>query len=118
MNSERSLVCTSALCRTPLTLCTTCLPPCRRSLPLPPPLVCCHQVLLEVLIIGLQVLLAGIPIGSRRRKYFNKEFFEKHFPELKGNVPQGQGRMDAGTDARTEEGGGSEQCTAVVWVWC
>jgi hypothetical protein len=51
-------------------------------------------------VIGLQVILEGIPIGGLRRKLFSAEFFAKHFPTLKplpkGGYPDmGNGRFSA-----------------------
>jgi hypothetical protein len=39
-------------------------------------------------IIGLQVVLQGFAIGGQRKKLFSKQYFAKHFKELK-TPPQG-----------------------------
>jgi hypothetical protein len=45
-------------------------------------------VLFACAIIALQIPLVGFSIGAKRKKYFNKAFFEKNFPELKGKYPE------------------------------
>lgn len=43
-------------------------------------------VLLLVVLIGFHCLLTGFNVGMVRKKLFTKEFFEKHFPELKSEL--------------------------------
>jgi len=61
-------------------------------------------LLLEALVICLQCVLEGIPIGRLRKKYFTPAYLSKHWPGLKGvksGYPDmGQGRF---SDKLTDE---------------
>lgn len=55
-------------------------------------------ILFEVVLISIHMWVTGMMMGSVRRKFFNKDFYEKNFPKYKGltNVMKpddGQGRL-------------------------
>jgi len=60
-------------------------------------------ILFEVIIISIHIWVTGMMMGSVRRKFFSKDFYEKHFPQYKnlinvmkpdGGYPDdGQGRL-------------------------
>ena len=43
-------------------------------------------VILIAVLIAFHCFITGFRVAPYRKKYFNKEFFEKHFPELKGKL--------------------------------
>jgi len=62
-------------------------------------------ILLELVVMVAQCHINGFLIGQKRRQFFTKEFFEKHFPHLKdfprnGYPEMGQGRY---SDKLTDE---------------
>jgi hypothetical protein len=60
-------------------------------------------ILFEVVLISIHIWITGMAMGSVRRRYFTKDFYEKHFPQYKsltsvmnteGGYPDdGQGRL-------------------------
>ena len=60
-------------------------------------------ILLEAVIICIHMLITGMTMASVRKRFFSKEFYEKHFPQYKqlgkvmkpdGGYPDdGQGRL-------------------------
>jgi hypothetical protein len=60
-------------------------------------------ILFEVVLISIHIWVTGMMMGSVRRKFFNKDFYEKKFPQYKqlinvmkadGGYPDdGQGRL-------------------------
>ncbi len=64
-------------------------------------------IVLEVLFITFHIVLTSVPINGLRAKYFNKEFYVKHFPGWKGKIPSKSGYPDMGggriSDKLTDE---------------
>lgn len=42
-------------------------------------------ILFEVVIISIHMWITGMMMGSVRKRFFTKEFYEKHFPQYKHN---------------------------------
>ena len=53
-------------------------------------------VLLECILICLQCLFSALPIARLRKAYFDKPFFEKHFPAFRDRCPVGYPDMGSG----------------------
>ena len=62
-------------------------------------------VLLECVLICLQCQLESLAIGRLRRQYFDKAFFQKHFPSLQDSCRSGYPEMGHGrfADKLTDE---------------
>ncbi len=54
-------------------------------------------ILLEVVLISFHIVLTSVPINGLRSKYFNKEFYQKHFSHWKGKINSKSGYPDNGT---------------------
>ena len=53
-------------------------------------------VLLECVLICLQCFFSSLPVSRLRAQYFNKAFFEKHFPHLRDTCRSGYPEMGHG----------------------